>query len=140
MGDLFCPFLNRKEEREDGVGKEGRLEEGTGRGGGRERRRGNCNQAGNDKNEFKKNDPVLPGSTIPSCPLKPFSLPQDLVAWVTVGFSHEPNSETIPRMAAARNFVGFSLQPFNFLYATERHLDTTAKDLSKTRSLRTRSA
>lgn len=54
MGDLFCPFLNRKEEREDGVGKEGRLEEGTGRGGGRERRRGNCNQAGNDKNEFKK--------------------------------------------------------------------------------------
>lgn len=92
------------------------------------------------KMNFKKNDPVLPGSTIPPCPLKPFSLPQDLVAWVTVGFPHEPHSETIPRMAAARNFVGFSLQPFNFLYATERHLDTTAKDLSKTKSLRTRSA
>lgn len=73
-------------------------------------------------------------------PQKPFSLPQDLVAWVTVGFSHEPHSESVPRMAAARSFVGFSLQPFNFFYTAGRHLDTTAKDTSNTKPLGTRSA
>ncbi|XP_041496670.1 amiloride-sensitive amine oxidase [copper-containing]-like [Microtus oregoni] len=65
---------------------------------------------------------------------------QDLVAWVTVGFSHEPHSESVPRMAAARSFVGFSLQPFNFFYTARRHLDTTAKDTSNTKPLGTRSA
>ncbi|EGV91792.1 amiloride-sensitive amine oxidase [copper-containing] [Cricetulus griseus] len=43
---------------------------------------------------------------------------QDLVAWVTVGFSHGPHSEIVPSVASARNFVGFLLRPFNFFYIT----------------------
>ncbi|XP_059112615.1 amiloride-sensitive amine oxidase [copper-containing]-like [Peromyscus eremicus] len=65
---------------------------------------------------------------------------QDLVAWVTVGFSHGPHSETVPSMTSAKNFVGFSLQPFNFFYIIERRLGTTATDLSNTKSLGTGSA
>lgn len=42
------------------------------------------------------------------------SLPQDLVAWVTVGFLHIPHSEDIPNTATPGNSVGFLLRPFNF--------------------------
>lgn len=41
-------------------------------------------------------------------------LPQDLVAWVTVGFLHIPHSEDIPNTATPGNSVGFLLRPFNF--------------------------
>lgn len=42
------------------------------------------------------------------------SLPQDLVAWVTVGFLHIPHSEDIPNTATPGTAVGFLLRPFNF--------------------------
>ena len=44
----------------------------------------------------------------------PPSLPQDLVAWITVGFLHIPHSEDIPNTATPGNSVGFLLRPFNF--------------------------
>jgi diamine oxidase len=72
---------------------------------------------------------------IPPDPLKTLSLPQDLVAWVTVGFSHGPHSEAAPYMASSRNFVGFLLLPFNFFYITEKHPATSATDISDTGSL-----
>ncbi|KAL1768143.1 Amiloride-sensitive amine oxidase [copper-containing] [Sigmodon hispidus] len=65
---------------------------------------------------------------------------QDLVAWVTVGFSHGPHSETIPSLTSARNFTGFLLRPFNFFYVTDSHLGTTATPRSDTKSLGTGSA
>lgn len=40
--------------------------------------------------------------------------PQDLVAWVTVGFLHVPHAEDIPNTATPGNAVGFFLRPFNF--------------------------
>ncbi|XP_021047125.1 amiloride-sensitive amine oxidase [copper-containing]-like [Mus pahari] len=60
---------------------------------------------------------------------------QDLVAWVTVGFSHGPHSEVAPYMASSRNLVGFLLLPFNFFYITEKHPGTGATDVSDTGSL-----
>uniref|UniRef100_A0A8C6HQL9 Amine oxidase n=1 Tax=Mus spicilegus TaxID=10103 RepID=A0A8C6HQL9_MUSSI len=60
---------------------------------------------------------------------------QDLVAWVTVGFSHGPHSEAAPYMASSRNFVGFLLLPFNFFYITEKHPGTSPTDVSDTGSL-----
>lgn len=44
----------------------------------------------------------------------PFASPQDLVAWVTVGFLHIPHSEDVPNTATPGNVVGFLLRPFNF--------------------------
>lgn len=48
------------------------------------------------------------------CPLTPRCVPQDLVAWVTVGFLHVPHAEDIPNTATPGNAVGFFLRPFNF--------------------------
>ncbi|EDL88221.1 rCG52358 [Rattus norvegicus] len=65
---------------------------------------------------------------------------QDLVAWVTVGFSHGPHSEAVPYMASSRNFVGFLLLPFNFFYITEKNLSTSAADVADTGFLEAGSA
>ena len=43
-----------------------------------------------------------------------FSLPQDLVAWVTAGFLHIPHAEDIPNTVTVGNGVGFYLRPYNF--------------------------
>ncbi|XP_031237668.1 amiloride-sensitive amine oxidase [copper-containing]-like [Mastomys coucha] len=60
---------------------------------------------------------------------------QDLVAWVTVGFSHGPHSEAVPYMASSRNYVGFLLLPFNFFYITEKHLGPSTTDVADPGSL-----
>ncbi|XP_051008367.1 amiloride-sensitive amine oxidase [copper-containing]-like isoform X2 [Acomys russatus] len=64
---------------------------------------------------------------------------QDLVAWVTVGFSHGPHLEAVPNMASLRDFVGFRLMPNNFFF-TEKHRGPRATDIPNTESLGTGSA
>ncbi|XP_055467785.1 amiloride-sensitive amine oxidase [copper-containing]-like [Psammomys obesus] len=54
---------------------------------------------------------------------------QDLVAWVTVGFSHGLHAEAVPKMASLSNFVGFLLMPSNFFYINEKHLDPSGTDI-----------
>lgn len=65
----------------------------------------------------------LPGGSCWVAPPRPppltggpllFLPPQDLVAWLTVGFLHIPHSEDIPNTSTPGNAVGFFLRPFNF--------------------------
>ncbi|XP_076422799.1 diamine oxidase [copper-containing]-like isoform X2 [Peromyscus maniculatus bairdii] len=46
---------------------------------------------------------------------------EDLVAWVTVGLSHNPQSEDGPTMATQENSAGFLLQPFDFFQGFQRY-------------------
>ncbi|XP_076422800.1 diamine oxidase [copper-containing]-like isoform X3 [Peromyscus maniculatus bairdii] len=51
---------------------------------------------------------------------------EDLVAWVTVGLSHNPQSEDGPTMATQENSAGFLLQPFDFFQGFQRYTGTKA--------------
>uniref|UniRef100_A0A8C8T040 Amine oxidase n=1 Tax=Peromyscus maniculatus bairdii TaxID=230844 RepID=A0A8C8T040_PERMB len=46
---------------------------------------------------------------------------EDLVAWVTVDLSHNPQSEDGPNMATQENSAGFLLQPFDFFQGFQRY-------------------
>ncbi|XP_021021485.1 amiloride-sensitive amine oxidase [copper-containing]-like [Mus caroli] len=46
---------------------------------------------------------------------------EDLVAWVTVGLSHNHHSEIVPSVATPGNSAGFSLQPFDFYNSFRRY-------------------
>ncbi|XP_028735299.1 amiloride-sensitive amine oxidase [copper-containing]-like [Peromyscus leucopus] len=46
---------------------------------------------------------------------------EDLVAWVTVGLSHNLQSEDGPNMATQENSAGFLLQPFDFFQGFQRY-------------------
>lgn len=43
-----------------------------------------------------------------------FAPPQDLVAWISVGFLHVPHAEDIPNTVTVGNGVGFFLRPYNY--------------------------
>ncbi|EDK98593.1 seminal vesicle secretion 1, isoform CRA_a [Mus musculus] len=46
---------------------------------------------------------------------------EDLVAWVTVGLSHNHHSEIVPSVATPGNSAGFLLQPFDFYNSFRRY-------------------
>ncbi|NXM89163.1 AOC1 oxidase, partial [Oenanthe oenanthe] len=96
---------HRAQEGTPGTGRGHRAQGGTPGTGGTPRTQGVCPQRGGL---------ISGGSPVPLTPRCVPSVPQDLVAWVTVGFLHVPHAEDIPNTATPGNAVGFFLRPFNF--------------------------